>query len=482
MEGIVCWSDIGDGIESGAEWLDNWGEETLGLPGMFTDWTTYDGEYDPSKGKIDLSDMPGGNPLKPLDVAPGSYTTVSFDDVYDHMKDAGEDITSGHGAIWETIANKMSQSVRDYRTFLEGMKGSEHNWVGSAADAAKQNIDASFVQLNGASQAATGMVHLSPAFATTIGNVVREVVHRKSDYDDDMNSWPEHRNEIKQEYDTLAQQVMTNYAFNIGQIAARNPDLTGGVATPQNPGPVAPTHRPNIGGGGGVGGGGGISAGGAGKPDFKIPDKLTASPPGLADPGKSDLSQQTTPQSAMPELPTDALSDAAGAAKDAAGQATDAVKQAVGQALSGINDPQSQGLPEGMLGLGPNGLRGEAAKGLGAGGGAKGGGGPGMRSAPLARNMGVSAATPASGAGTPMQASRAGLSGGAGSGSAGGAGAPAAGHRGGGADGSVHKANKALRRKKNGEEVIGATEAVVAVVGDEARELAEGPPTAPADR
>lgn len=477
----MCWSDIGDGIESGAEWLDNWGEETLGLPGMFTDWTSYDGEYDPLKGKIDLSDMPGGNPLKPLDVAPGSYTTVSFDDVYNHMKDAGEDITNGHGAIWETIANKMSQSVRDYRTFLEGMKGSEHNWVGSAADAAKQNIDASFTQLNGASQAATGMVHLSPAFATTIGNVVREVVHRKSDYDDDMNSWPEHRNEIKQEYDTLAQQVMTNYAFNIGQIASRNPDLTGGVPTPQNPGPAAPTNRPNIGGGsgGGGGGGGGVGAGGAGKPDFKIPDKLTASPLDL---GKSDQSQPTTPQGGMPELPTDALSDAAGAAQDAVGQAGDAAKQALDQALGAMNGPQSQGLPEGMLGLGPNGLKGEAAKGLGSGGGAKGGGGgSGVRSAPLARNMGMSA-SPASAAGSPVQASRAGLSAGSGSGSAGGAGAPAAGHRGAGSDGSVHKANKALRRRKNGEEVAGTAEAVVAVVGDDAQQPAAGPAAASADK
>jgi hypothetical protein len=36
-----------------------------------------------------------------------------------------------------------------------------------------------------------------------------------------------------------------------------------------------------------------------------------------------------------------------------------------------------------------------------------------------------------------------------------------------GAAGTVHKANKALRNQKNGQEVAGETEAVVPVVGEE---------------
>jgi hypothetical protein len=46
-----------------------------------------------------------------------------------------------------------------------------------------------------------------------------------------------------------------------------------------------------------------------------------------------------------------------------------------------------------------------------------------------------------------------------------GAGAPAAGQRGGDQNGKGHQVNKALRRKKNGKDVIGDTDAVVAVVG-----------------
>jgi hypothetical protein len=68
--------------------------------------------------------------------------------------------------------------------------------------------------------------------------------------------------------------------------------------------------------------------------------------------------------------------------------------------------------------------------------------------------------------------SRAGLSSSAGSP---GAGAPAGGHRG-GADGKEHKANKALRRKKNGEDVVGDSEAVVAVVGDDAQDSEHAKP------
>jgi hypothetical protein len=62
----------------------------------------------------------------------------------------------------------------------------------------------------------------------------------------------------------------------------------------------------------------------------------------------------------------------------------------------------------------------------------------------------------------PAAAAGAGLANGAGSP---GAGAPAAGHRGGDQNGKGHQVNKALRRKKNGKDVIGDAEAAVPVVG-----------------
>lgn len=470
----MCFDDIGDGIERGAEWLDNWGEENLGLPGMFTDFTTYDDEYSAGSGRVDLNDMPGGHPLKPLNVAPGSFTTVSFQDVWDHMHPAGEDVTSGHAGKWEDAANLMLQAVNNYQTFLHAIAQSDNNLVGNTAEAAIANINSSFAQIDGAAKAAQAMVHLAPAFGTTIGNVVREVVNRKGDYDDDMNSWPDHRDEIKRGYDTLAQAVMADYASNIGQIATRNPDMTGGKATPEHPGTPVPANTPtNFGGGSGGGGGGGLTGSGSGTPTFKAPTKTTSA----LDPASLSQTPQATPQSSVPELPTDALTDAAGAAQDAAGQATDAAKQALDQALSAMNPPPSPALPEGVLGLGPNGLNGAGAKGTGTGGGVKGGGsggGNGGRSAPLARNAGLSTAATTSGsAATP--AARAGLSSGAGG--APGAGAPAAGHRGNGADGTVHKANKALRRRKNGEEVMGDAGAVVAVVGADSESTAANPTT-----
>ena len=459
----MCWDDIGDGIERGAEWLDNWGEENLGLPGLFTDFTTYDDEYSAGTGRVDLNDMPADHPLEPLTVAPGSFTTVSFQDVFDHMHPAGEDITSGHAEKWEAAANLMMGAVNNYQTFLDGMAESDNNLVGNTAAAAIANINSSFALIDGAAKAGQAMVHLAPAFGTTIGNVVREVINRKSDYDEDLNSWPDHRDEIKRGYDALAQAVMTDYASNIGQISSRNPDMTGGKTTPEHPGPPAPANAPTDygGGSGGGGGGGGLSGSGSGTPTFKSPAKMTSA----LDPASLSQMPQAKPQSTMPELPTDALTDAAGAAQDAVGQATDAAKQALDQALGALNTTPSPTLPEGVLGLGPHGLNGAAAKGAGAGGGVKGGGsgsGDGGRSVPLARNANLSTAATTSGsAATPV--ARAGLS--SGPGGAPGAGAPAAGHRGNGADGTVHKANKALRRRKNGEDVMGGAGAVVAVVG-----------------
>ncbi|OBB97176.1 hypothetical protein A5779_15585 [Mycolicibacterium peregrinum] len=383
------------------------------------------------------------------------------------MGNAVEKATDGHNAIWEDIANKLSQAVRDYKVFLDGMgSDSDNNWQGKTAESANKNIDSSFKQIDGASKSATAMVTLSPAFGEAIGNVVKEVVNRKDDYQDDWDSWPEHREEIKREYDALAQSVMKDFAFNIGQIATRNPDLTGGTTTPEHPGPTAPGQTsPNYGGPSGTGAG--TPSKGSGAPDFSGLKNNTTKP-------NFDPTKQTTPQNTnTPSLPTDGLtdglSDAANAAKDAASQGLDAAKQALDQALGNGQNPPA--LPEGVLGLGPKGLS-NAAKGTAAGSG-RGSSGPGPRTSPLARNAGTATPAATKGTGAPTTAARSGIS--AGSGSPG-AGAPAAGHRGNGADGSVHKANKALRRKKNGEDVMGDAEAVVAVVGDDAQEPRMGVP------
>jgi hypothetical protein len=435
-----------------------------------SDFTPYDGEYEKGKdGLVKLDGLPAGYPKHDMLIAPGSYRYVTFEDVNNHMQGAERDVTPGHGPQWESIANALTQATRDYHVFLEGMKDSDDNWVGKSADAAKQNITSSFNQLDGASKGATAMVQIAPAFSKTIKTVVENIVDRAQGYFQALSKHPEHHDWIKNEYDGLARDVMSDYAQNISLISSSNPDMTGGTTAPQKPGSPAPTNTPTNYGGPSNSGGGGTPSKGSGAPNLsglKKTDTPTFDPKKLQ---QQTTPQQTTPQSTTPNLPTDGLSDAANSAKDAASQAVDAAKQAMDQAL-GANNPNTSGLPEGVLGLGPKGLSG-AAKGAGGGGPSSGGGsGSGARTSPLARNTGAATAatTKASSASTP--AARSGISSGSG---APGAGAPAAGHRGAGAEGSAHKANKALRRKKNGEDVMGSAEAVVAVVGDEPAEAAE---------
>ncbi|SER12688.1 hypothetical protein SAMN04488583_4388 [Mycobacterium sp. 88mf] len=161
-----------------------------------------------------------------------------------------------------------------------------------------------------------------------------------------------------------------------------------------------------------------------------------------------------------------AIDSATNAAKDALGQAMDAAKNAAGQ------NPLGQGLggpPEGVLGLGPQGLGGAGA-GKGAGGA---GGGVPLRGMPSGLPTTAPATTAAK---VTAPAAAAGLGAGAGSP---GAGAPAAGQRG-DQNGKGHQVNKALRRKKNGKDVIGDADASVPVVG--ANEEADQSESAPVEQ
>ncbi|OKH73161.1 hypothetical protein [Mycolicibacterium sp.] len=444
------------------------GLQGAGLLPLFSDYTPYDGEYKSGDGLIKLDGLPAGYPKDDMEISTNSNVYTSFEEVERLMRGAQRDVTPGHGPLWEDIANLLTEARNNYHTFLRGMEGSDNDLAGKTSDAAKKNITASFNQIDGASKAAKAMVQISPAFSKTIENVIKEISDRAADYYEAMRDYPEHQGDIRREYDVLAKDVLTDYTKNIDLITTSNPDLTGGTASPQHPGPPASQKPPtNYGGPSNTGGGSPSKGSGAGKPDLsglKNTSKPTFDPTKLQP--QTTTPQQTTPQATTPSLPTSGLTDAAKAAQDAASQGLDAAKQAMDQALGNNQNPS--GLPEGVLGLGPKGLSG-AAKGT-AGGGRAGGGsgsGSGARTSPLARNAGTSTAATTKGTGATTTAARSGISAGSG---APGAGAPAAGHRGNGADGSVHKANKALRRKKNGEDVMGDTEAVVAVVGDEAQE------------
>lgn len=174
------------------------------------------------------------------------------------------------------------------------------------------------------------------------------------------------------------------------------------------------------------------------------------------DPTKDALESLTDPAKS-------AMDTATNAAKDAAGQLADAMKNAAGQNPLG---DMPKGPPEGVLGLGPQGLGGAGA---GKGGGGVGGGVP-LRGMP----SGLSSSAPATAA-VKMPAAAAGTGAGLGAGAGSpGAGAPAAGQRAGDQNGKGHQVNKALRRKKNGKDVMGDSEASVPVVGaDEEAEQSE---------
>ncbi|OBB19781.1 hypothetical protein A5761_06500 [Mycolicibacterium setense] len=190
-----------------------------------------------------------------------------------------------------------------------------------------------------------------------------------------------------------------------------------------------------------------------------IDQKPTDQNDSTTDPTKDALDSLTDPVKS-------AIDSATGAAKDAAGQLADAMKNAAGQNPLGTGGP-----PEGVLGLGPQGLGGAGA---GKGGGGSGGGVP-LRGLPT----GLPNGTPATAAAKmPAAATGAGAGLGAGAGSPG-AGAPAAGQRG-DQNGKGHQVNKALRRKKNGKDVIGDSDASVPVVG--AGEEAEQPESAPVEQ
>lgn len=176
------------------------------------------------------------------------------------------------------------------------------------------------------------------------------------------------------------------------------------------------------------------------------------------DPTKDALESLTDPAKS-------AMDTATNAAKDAAGQLADAMKNAAQNPLGDM----PKGPPEGVLGLGPQGLGGAGA-GKGAGGA---GGGVPLRGLPSALPTGAPATAAAK---MPAGATGAGAGLGAGAGSPG-AGAPAAGQRAGDQNGKGHQVNKALRRKKNGKDVMGDSEASVPVVGaDEEAAQAENVP------
>jgi hypothetical protein len=172
------------------------------------------------------------------------------------------------------------------------------------------------------------------------------------------------------------------------------------------------------------------------------------------------------------------LGQALGPLGEALGQASSPLQQAMSAAQKGGAQGAGQGLgPEGLDGL----PKGEAGAGAGGGGS---GSGIGSQAHSTLSPAGAPVAAVSKASGSPLAA----LSGGAtaplgapGAGGSGAGGSPGSGGGGQrGPSGKEHKANKTLRRKKNGEVVIGEVDAVVPVIGDDGPEDAEPTQRAPA--
>lgn len=392
---------------------------------------------------------------------------TQFATLYDKLAGTADDVAPNHVSIWAAIAEDLSRALTRMHSALGRLEDAD-NFAGETADAARANIHASLAELNAAATGARVMSVIVDAFSRTMSSTKQQIVSKWDEYNQQLDKYPLHQDEIKQGFDSYAQQVI-NVAYNPGirEVAAKDPKFTTGTTPTVGAPGTSPAPRGISSGGSSGGGPGGLSPSGAGTPALnsalqdwaaQIPEAANAAqqPPGSAAPSMPDMSGLTGAASA----PAEAAKGAGSAAKDALGKATDALGQALNAATGG-----KPALPEGVLGLGPRGLT-DAVKAAGAGG-AKGTGAGGGSGAGGVRDPGRPAGAPVAAAGKGPEAatasSRAGLGGASG---APGAGAPAAGQRG-GAEGKEHKVHKVLRRRRTGQEVIGESDAVVAVVGEE---------------
>lgn len=390
----------------------------------------------------------------------------TFEQGYDALMPAQDDVAVNHRTIWENIAKALKQAqeefARDIAAQMTGFGGdTAKNMFGKAT--------ASLDYLASLSSASDRMNVLVDTFSRDMSETKHWFVsnYDKLTKEDVPNAtwgkpekdWPAIIDGLLQQYNREAQHVIREF-YNppIDRISKSHPDMS--------PSPPQMAGQPPVAAPSGGSPPGGLRSGGLGTPQM----------PSLPGPGALGPTDPATGQPASPTMPANALQgigDAAKGAGDAANSAGQQAQNAAGQAGNAANQALGQipkggqtgpaALPEGVLGLGPKGLKSPTTAGSGGGRG----GGSGGAAARGPAGMATGQATPASKAATSVQASRASVSPGAGGA---GAGAPVAGQRGAAGADKEHKASKALRNAKHGQEVIGETDAVVAVLGDEANE------------
>lgn len=417
-------------------------------------------------------------PNNPSNVTFENLRHITFENAYAYMIVADQDVASTVSQGWAEVKSRIDKATTKFRTELEAWEqcndqGSD-GWSGATHDAAIRNLKASYPTIDKISDGADTLHKLTGSFSNTISNTREAIVSNYTAYTKGMAN-PHNRDVIKYAFDRYAQSVMTTtYAPNIQHIASNQPDFP--TATPDvgkppaspPPQPVSPVPHPTSP-GAPIGGGGGPSGGPPPDmtPKFGAPKPQTT-PQGLP---ISQIPMDPSAATASPMSGMQGLSDLANPLQSLSSPLQSALGQAM-NAAQRTGGPGALGGPKNLGKLPPEG----ALKGLKGGSGA-GAGGAGLRGPGIGKPAGAPATAAGSAAGRTVAAgSRAGVSGSPGAGmGAPGAGAPAAGHHG-AAAGGPHQPSKALRRKKNGEQIIGDAEAVVAVLGEPARPDAPKPP------
>jgi hypothetical protein len=395
------------------------------------------------------------------------FSQFRFIDLYELLYPVPDDVAPGMSQGWLEVKNGIITALHDFQTglqLLESASDPSDTWKGATQAAAMKNIEASYPVLDqyhpdSVSTVAGVLSVLAQAFSTTMANTVNDIVSNYESYEAGLRDFPKHRDTIEDGYNKFAQKVMAKiYTPGITDIAQNYPSFySGALPSPQPPsGPSDKTGTT----GGWTAGGGPVPAGGA-SGAFSVPDVTAPNLPGMpSTPGDGQVlsAPQTSadPASALTAA-TQGLSSLSSPLQSALGQAASAAQQGANSGALGAANGLAKLPPEGALGLGPNGFKGSAGAVGRAGGGVA---GPRLPMGKPAAGGNMADRTVAAGA-------RAGL--GATSGVAGGApgaaGAPAGGNHG-AAAGGQHQPAKALRRRKNGDEIIGDAHAVVAVLGE----------------
>jgi hypothetical protein len=438
------------------------------------------------------------------------FGSRTFVEVFNQFNGVGNTVVpSSVDDAWRRIGNQLHSSANTFEQAVTRLKGAG-GWEGKTIESAYDNAVKSVKEPFHAGTAALRGAEMVHKFRDTMDYVVNNLVHdvggsphfntllERYHYDLAPKSsgggynpyaggasaptvTTPNAKQIEEHYNSYMRTIM-NQSYKPGLSDVNNAypqfanDTTPALGnTPQIPGTDL-GKKPGPGVGPGTGSGT-PSFGGGGKPSIPGKPATTLTPlkpewqqekpdspnrPG--DPDKPPTDRPTTPDDSLPEQPT------------GIGQGLSQLPSAATQAASSLGGlGKAPTVPEGMLNLGKGAEAMKAAEALkaagrgsgggGAGGGASLGGPKDLPSRMAGQMTQASGATPAGQA----SAARSGIGS-----SAPGAGAPAAGSRGGGNDGKEHKTNKALRTRKNGTEIAGQDDAVVAVLGQEGEDEGKG--------